>query len=84
MQDEPKYQITYTLTRWDYAAMARALTRRPWHRSIVTMVLWLLSVWCLLVLFTDLYNPVTMINAVAEAVPGPGFLLASLSWLSSR
>jgi hypothetical protein len=66
MQNEPKYQITYTLTRWDYAAMARALTRRPWHRSIVTMVLWLLSVWCLLVLFTDLYNPVTMINAVAE------------------
>ncbi|KQT06782.1 hypothetical protein ASG68_24525 [Rhizobium sp. Leaf453] len=67
MQDEPNYQITFTLTRWDYAAVARALTRRPLHRSIVTMVLWLLSVCCLLVLFTDLYNPLIMINAVAES-----------------
>ncbi|WP_276121875.1 YcxB family protein [Pararhizobium qamdonense] len=66
MPNESKYQITYTLTAWDYAAMARALTRRPWHRSIITLVLWLISVWCLLVLFTDLYNPVTMINAIAE------------------
>ncbi len=67
MPDEPNYQITFTLTAWDYAAMARALTRRPWHRSIVTMVLWLFSVWCLLVFFTDLYNPITMINDVAES-----------------
>lgn len=67
MQAEPTFQITYTLTAWDYAAMARALTRRPWHRSIVTVVLWLFSVWCLLVFFTDLYNPLIMINAVADS-----------------
>ncbi|MDP9734968.1 UNVERIFIED_ORG: hypothetical protein QE446_005111 [Rhizobium sp. SORGH_AS260] len=67
MLDEPKYQITYTLTAWDYAAMARALTRRPWHRSVITLALWLLSVWCLLVFFTDLYNPVTLINVIAES-----------------
>lgn len=67
MQAEPKYQITYTLTARDYAAMARALTRRPWQRSIVTMVLWLVSVWCLLAFFTDVYNPITMINDVAES-----------------
>lgn len=66
MQTEPKFQITYTLTAWDYAAMARALTRRPWQRSIVTMALWLFSVWCLLVFFTGLYNPVTMVSAVTD------------------
>lgn len=67
MRAEPKYQITYTLKARDYAAMARALTRRPWQRSIVILVLWLFSVWCLLVFFTDVYNPVTMINDIAES-----------------
>jgi hypothetical protein len=67
MQHEHKYRITYTLTARDYAAMASALTRRPWQRSIVTMVLWLFSVWCLLVFFTDLYNPVIMAKAIVES-----------------
>lgn len=66
MQTEPDFKITYTLTAWDYAAMARALSRRPWQRSIVTMVLRLFSVWCLLVFFTDLYNPMAMVIVVAE------------------
>jgi hypothetical protein len=60
MQTEPNFKIAYTLTAWDYATMARALSRRPGQRSIVTIVLWLFSVWCLLAFYTDLYNPVTM------------------------
>ncbi|MEY9380458.1 hypothetical protein ABIA10_006391 [Rhizobium leguminosarum] len=67
MHTDPRFKITYTLTAWDYAAMARALTRRPWQRSIVTVVLWLFSVWCLLVFYTDLYNPVTMVSVVVES-----------------
>ncbi len=47
--------------------MARAIARRPWQRSIVTMALWLFSVWCLLVFFNDLYNPVTMVSAIADS-----------------
>jgi hypothetical protein len=58
------FQITYTLTRRDYAAMARALTRRPWQRSLVTMVLWLFAVWCLMVFYTNVYNPVVMVEAM--------------------
>ncbi|MFP3802294.1 hypothetical protein, partial [Paraburkholderia sp. SIMBA_027] len=61
MQIEPEYKITYALTARDYAAMARALTRRPWHRSIVTMVLWLFCVWCLLVFSTNASSPLTMV-----------------------
>jgi hypothetical protein len=67
MQTEPNFKIAYTLTAWDYAAMARALSRRPWQRSIVTIVLWLFSVWCLLAFYTDLYNPVTMTSVFAAS-----------------
>jgi hypothetical protein len=64
---ELKFETTYRLTAWDYAAMARALTRRPWQRSIITMILLLFSVWCLLVLSTDEYNPLTMTGAIVDS-----------------
>ena len=64
---EPKFQTTYTLTAWDYAAMARGLTRRPWTRSMITMVLWLFAVWCLLVFSTNECNPVTMAGAIVAS-----------------
>ncbi len=67
MQAYPEFQIAYTMTRWDYAAMARALTRRPWQRSIVTMVLLLFAVWCLMVFSTNVYNPVTMASAIVAS-----------------
>jgi hypothetical protein len=69
MQPETKFQITYTMTIWDYAAMTRAIARRPWQRSILTAVLWLFSVWCLLVLFTDVYDPVVMARAILASRP---------------
>jgi hypothetical protein len=64
MQADVKFQITYTMTSWDYAAMTRAITRRPWQRSILTLVLWLFSVWCVLALFNGIYNPAVMVQAI--------------------
>ncbi|MBB3461364.1 YcxB family protein [Rhizobium sp. BK377] len=58
------FQITYTMTSQDYAAMTRALTRRPLPRSILTLALWLFSVWCLIVFLTDTYDPVVMARAI--------------------
>lgn len=70
MLADPGIQIRYTLTAWDYAAMARALTRRPWQRSLITLVLWVFSVWCLLVFFTDLYNPIVIVSAIVASGSG--------------
>jgi hypothetical protein len=67
MHNGRKFQITYTMTPRDYTAMTRAVTRRPWQRRLITLALWLFSVWCLLVLFTDVFNPITMIRAIIAA-----------------
>lgn len=77
MQADRKFQITYTLTPWDYAAMTRAITRRPLQRSAVTLALWLFSVWCLLVLFTEIFNPITMVRAIFTS-GSPFWVLAVL------
>ncbi|CDZ34662.1 Hypothetical protein NGAL_HAMBI1145_24470 [Neorhizobium galegae bv. officinalis] len=64
MQADRKFQITYTMTPWDYAAMTKAIARRPWQRGVLTTLLWLFSVWCLVALFTDTYDPVVMAQAI--------------------
>ena len=44
--------------------MTKAIARRPWERSVLTTLLWLFSVWCLVALFTDTYDPVVMAQAI--------------------
>lgn len=74
MQNGRKFHIAYTMTPWDYAAMTRAVTHRPWQRRMITLALWLFSVWCLLVLFTDGFNPITMIRAIIAGNSWPWIL----------
>ncbi len=84
MQAERKFQITYTMTPWDYAVMTKAITRRPWQGGVLTTVLWLFSVWCLLALFTDTYDPVVMAQAILASrrfqLISAGLLVAVLTF----
>ena len=77
MQADPTFQITYTMTSRDYAAMARALTRRPLARSILTLVLWLCSAWCLVFLSTDVANPLEIGRAIL-AIPSSLWFFAAV------
>lgn len=85
------FQITYTMTPRDYAAMGRALTRRSWRYSAIALTLWLLCVWCIAAWLTGIFNPLAMIRSLfqsrlslwAVAVLGMGVLVTFFShWLS--
>lgn len=64
MNDE-RFEITYTLTPRDYAAMTSAITRRSFGRNLFTFALLVASVWCLMVFFMKIYDPLEMIRRVA-------------------
>ncbi|SCX27235.1 hypothetical protein DSM25558_4183 [Agrobacterium sp. DSM 25558] len=64
MNDE-RFEITYTLTPRDYAAMTSAITRRSFGRNLFTFALLVASVWCLMVFFMKIYDPLEMMRRVA-------------------
>lgn len=64
MTAERAFEITYTMTSWDYAAMTRFVMRRPLWRGLVVLALWLVAVWCLIAYSTGVYNPVTLIRGI--------------------
>ncbi len=67
MNDE-RFEITYTLTPGDYAAMTSAITRRSFGRNLYTFVLLMASVWCLMVFFMKIYDPLEMMRRVAADI----------------
>ncbi len=68
MIEHKKFEISYTITARDYAAMTSAITRRPLRKNLRTLVLLLFSVWCLIFFYTNVYNPIEMIATVASSI----------------
>ena len=64
MEDNQQFAVTYKMTRWDYAAMSRAINRKPWSRGVIMIAVWLLVVWGLLAAMIHVYNPVYMARAI--------------------
>lgn len=74
MTAERAFEITYTMTSRDYAAMTRIVMRRPLWRSLIVFVLWVVAVWCLVAYSTGVFNPVLLVKAIVAS--GQGWFFA--------